>query len=302
LKGKSGSLLNYNEMNQQEKITQLQELAGRISEKEEWTDLAYYLLFLRHKKAYLYAGQYCEGKTVLDYGCGNGYGSFLLSQISHNITAVDINKEVIEKCKQNYQADNLWFQVVELEKKTPFKDASFDVVLSFQVMEHVHDVPGYLKELKRVLKDDGVLIITTPNRKYRLYPFQRPFNPCHVREYGVRQLKKELHPLFANVIIFGINGSEEVNSFEYKRVKKSLVKAFVPYPLRRWLKSNFLKLFTKENSASKEKKPRANIKKEILNKYSVDDFFIMEKNVKNSLDFLSVLRKNTPGKDDVLEV
>jgi 2-polyprenyl-3-methyl-5-hydroxy-6-metoxy-1,4-benzoquinol methylase len=48
------------------------------------------------------------------------------------------------------------------------------------VMEHVHDVPGYLNELKRALKDDGVLIITTPNRKYRLYPFQRPINPYHL--------------------------------------------------------------------------------------------------------------------------
>jgi SAM-dependent methyltransferase len=279
-------------MNQQQKIKQLQELEGRISEKEEWTNLAYYLLFLRHKKAYLYAGQYCEGKAVLDYGCGNGYGSSLLSKISYSIAAVDINKAVIEKCKQNYQADNLSFQVVEPEKKTFFKDASFDVVVSSQVMEHVHDVPGYLNELKRVLKDDGVLIITTPNRKYRLYPFQRPLNPYHVREYGLKQLRKELHPVFENLTIFGINGNEEVNRIEYKRVKKSLIKPFVPYPLRRWIKSNFLKLFTKENSSSKKKKSCANIKKEILNKYSIDDFFIIEEDVDESLDFLSILRKS----------
>jgi 2-polyprenyl-3-methyl-5-hydroxy-6-metoxy-1,4-benzoquinol methylase len=280
-------------MNQQEKIKQLQELDGRISNQEEWTSLAYYLLFLRHMKAYLYAEQYCEGKIVLDYGCGNGYGSFFLSKISHNITAVDINKAVIEMCKQNYQADNLSFQAVEPEKKTFFKDAYFDVVVSFQVIEHIYDVRGYLNEMKRVLKDDGVFIITTPNRKYRLYPFQKPLNPYHVREYGLRQLKKELHAVFKNAEILGVNGTDEINTIEYNRVKKTLIKAFVRPPFKRLIKTNFFKLFTNEDSSSREKKKSpAKIKKEILSRYSVDDYLILEENVNKGLDFLSILRKN----------
>jgi 2-polyprenyl-3-methyl-5-hydroxy-6-metoxy-1,4-benzoquinol methylase len=265
------------------KIKQPQEFEGRISEKKEWTNLAHYLLFLRHKKAYLYASQYCEGKAVLDYGCGNGYGSYLLSQISDNITAVDINKAVIETCKQNYQTDNLSFQVVEPEKKTFFKDASFDVVVSFQVIEHVYDVPGYLNELKRLLKDGGVLIITTPNRKYRLYPFQKPLNPYHVREYGLRQLKKELHSVFKNVKILGINGTGEINTIEYNRVKKSLLKPFLRYPVKQLIRDNFLR---------EKKKSAPKTKKEILSRYCVDDYLILEENVNKGLDFLSILRKH----------
>jgi len=267
-------------------IAQLYELRGRVSPGEQWTDLAGYLLYLRHRKAYLYAGGYCKDKTVFEYGCGNGYGSFFLSGISHHVTAVDINKAVIHGCKKKYQRNNLVFKIAEPEKKTDFDDGTFDVVVSFQVIEHIYDVPGYLNELKRVLKENGVLIITTPNRKYRLYPFQKPLNPYHVREYGLKQLKNQLYAVFENVTILGIDGTPGVNAVEYKRVNKSLLKAVVPKSVKRLLKPGPRKSVSRENSFLKE---------EVLDKYSTDDYFIEENNVRNCLDFLAVLRKKREG-------
>jgi 2-polyprenyl-3-methyl-5-hydroxy-6-metoxy-1,4-benzoquinol methylase len=267
-------------------IAQLHELEGRVSPEEQWNGLSAYFLYLRHQKAYLYAGEYCKDKTVFEYGCGNGYGSFYLSGMSQNVVAVDINKTVIHECKKQYQNNNLFFQLVEPEKNTGFDESSFDVVVSFQVIEHIYDVPGYLNELKRVMKENGVLIITTPNRKYRLYPFQKPVNPYHVREYGLKQLKSQLQTAFESVTVLGIDGTPEINAVEYKRVNKSLLKAFVPKAVKRLLKSGPGKSVSHGNSV---------LNKEVLGKYSIDDYSIIENNVKNCLDFLAVLRKKREG-------
>ncbi len=264
-------------------IAQLHEMQGRVSADRRWPDLAAYLLFLRHQKAYLYAAECCKDKSVFEYGCGNGYGSFLLSGIAHHVTAVDINETIVRGCKQNYPKKNLSFQVVRPEKKTAFKDGAFDVVISFQVLEHVYDVPAYLKELKRLLKENGVLLITTPNRKHRLFPFQKPSNPYHVREYSLRQLRRQLHEVFDHVKLLGIDGTPEVNAVEYKRINKSFLKAFVPKGIKRLLKLRAGKAVSPGKSFLKE---------EELEEYSTEDYAVVEQGVEDCLDFLAIMRKN----------
>ena len=277
---------------EEQKNPHLNDVGGRISAEIAWESLSRYLLFLRHKKAYLYARPFCKGKRILDYGCGNGYGSFLLAGTSLHVTAVDINPEIIRACQQKYQRPNLSFQLVEPGKTTNFPGSSFDVVVSFQVIEHVHDVTGYLNQLKQVLKDDGVLMITTPNRKHRLYPLQKPSNPYHLREYGLRQLREQLNSLFKHVTILGVSGSDEINAIEYKRVKKTLLKNFVPGSVKSWLKSSLFKFPGRKNSSPGETKSLVPLEEKILNKYSVDDYVILEEGVGKGLDFLSILRKN----------
>jgi len=270
----------------------LRESNERISVSNEWKSLSEYLIFLRHKKAYLYASSFCNNKKkVLDYGCGNGYGSFLLAEHSLQVKAVDIYQEVISACQKKYKRSNLSFQIVK-PGRIQFKDNFFDIVVSLQVIEHVHDVSAYLSELKRVLKKDGLLIITTPNRKYRLYPFQRPKNPYHLREYSLRQLKKQLCRYFKHVKILGICGDEEIYNIECKRVKKSVIYFFLPPILKSKLKLILYKLLGKESSIFPYKKSVIPIEKEVLDRYSLEDFTVLDENVEKSLDFLAIMKKN----------
>jgi len=86
----------------------------------------------------------------------------------------------------------------------PFRDSCFDLVTSLQVIEHIEgkDVNRLLREVSRVLKDDGVFIVTTPNRRLRLLPFQKPWNPEHKKEYDYKEFEIILKKFFSNVQIF----------------------------------------------------------------------------------------------------
>ena len=272
----------------------LEEKEQRISEEKSQLDLSRYLLFLRHKKAYLFAGtkEYCQDKRVLDYGCGNGYGSFLLAKVARKVTAVDIDPTAIEDSRQKYRAENLSFELIAPEIQTNFADRSFDLIVSFQVIEHILDVKKYLNELKRMLSDKGVLIITTPNRRYRLYPFQKPVNPCHIREYNLKTFSKQLGSIFPQVTIFGITGTEEIIRIERKRLKKSVVNAFLRYPLKRMIISLAPRLLKKRKNISKEEIFHSTQEAENLSRFTVDDYKIIAENPDTGLDFMALLKKS----------
>ncbi|EFK11534.1 methyltransferase domain protein [delta proteobacterium NaphS2] len=272
-------------------IAQLTEMAGRVDEARKWKNLSEYLLFLRHKKAYVFAEPYCENQVVLDYGCGHGYGSFLLAQKAAKVFAVDINREVIGECIQRYHADNLFFGTFEPEMPLHFEAGTFGVAISFQVIEHVLDVRGYLNELKRLLKQNGILILTTPNRKHRLFPFQKPTNPYHLREYSLRQLAKDLNAVFDSVIIYGVTGTDEINSVEFARINRSPFKAYVKMPIKRFLGPRRSESLSSKMIHINNTRKAFGLEKESFGQYSVCDFSILKGNVEKGLDFLAILRK-----------
>jgi SAM-dependent methyltransferase len=143
---------------------------GRIVPKEdiEWRDKREYILYLRHLKAYDFASKYVQRKSILDVGCGSGYGIMLLSKFASHATGIYISEEAIRYCKKRHKRKNLGFKHVKsswIRNGLPFKDRSFDVCTSFQVIEHIHpkNVERYLWAIKRTLKKRGLLIISTPN-------------------------------------------------------------------------------------------------------------------------------------------
>lgn len=108
-----------------------------------------------------------DGEKVLDLGCGDGYYSYLLSQLSLNlkITGIDSHQEAIETARTQAPSKKITFIIGDAEK-LPFPKNSFDKIIMSEVIEHVNDDMKVLKEARRVLKKDGILVLTTPNKNY----------------------------------------------------------------------------------------------------------------------------------------
>ena len=190
--------------------------AEYASTPERW------LIYLVHLASYRFARRFAEGAAVLDYGCGTGYGSADLAEGgAARVTGVDVSAAAIDEARDSFQRPNLDFARIEPDRPLPFDDDSFDLIVSFQVIEHVPDPDRYLAEASRVLRPGAPLLLTTPNRSTRLLPLQRPWNRWHVREYSRRTLRRELAPRFGTTEIFGISAAPEVVRIELRRTRRA---------------------------------------------------------------------------------
>jgi len=134
-----------------------------------------------HWHRYMVASRFCAGRSVLDVACGEGYGADLLAGVAGEVTGVDISLEAITHAEARYRdRKNLRFMCGSGEK-LPLPDDSIDVVVSFETIEHLEMQEQFVRELRRVLKPDGLLLMSSPNK--RLYTDARDYhNEFHVRE------------------------------------------------------------------------------------------------------------------------
>ena len=117
-----------------------------------------------HLHRYQLACQYAEGKLVLDAACGAGYGSKMLQQAGAKLVlGVDISEDSLQNARKVYGAENVDFIYGDVNR-LGFEDASFDVVVSFETIEHIEHGVNWIKESARVLKDEGLFLVSTPNR------------------------------------------------------------------------------------------------------------------------------------------
>lgn len=247
------------------------------------------LLYLRHLFAYEFAKfNIPKNSNLLEVGFGEGYGISLLSNSKKfkKIHALDINYDCIKNAKEKYNFKNLSFEIYD-GKKIPFKDNSFDAIISFQVIEHIKNDSGFINEIHRVLKKGGILILTTPNRNYRLKPNQKLSNPFHVREYSPQSFKKLLNNKFSSMSIKGIIGTPDVQKIELNRVKKfESLNLIDPFKLRRFISNKIRSSF---KDILRETSKKFNKKNNI--KYSLKNFYVTNKNVDKSLDLLALCQK-----------
>lgn len=151
-------------------------------------------LFNEHLARYLFARDYAQGKKVLDAACGTGYGAALLAETAAEVLGADIAPEAIEYARQHYPAPKTWFLRADC-LCLPLKSATFDLVVAFEIIEHIRDTAGFLNELRRVLSPDGLLLISTPNRLY--YTEDRDeVNPFHEREFSYSEFSETLLEVF----------------------------------------------------------------------------------------------------------
>jgi 2-polyprenyl-3-methyl-5-hydroxy-6-metoxy-1,4-benzoquinol methylase len=164
-------------------------------------------------KAYVAAREYVNG-DVLEVGCGEGRGIDLLTPNARSFTAVDKIKSVIDRLQQKHPSARML--AMNIPPLTGLPDNAYDLVVSFQVIEHIENDALFLREIHRVLKPGGTALLTTPNRKLSLSR-----NPWHIREYLPDELRQLAKKYFFQAEMKGITGNEKVMTY-YEQNKKSV--------------------------------------------------------------------------------
>jgi ubiquinone/menaquinone biosynthesis C-methylase UbiE len=250
-----------------------------------------FVQWFRHLYAYKYASTLVHGKIVLDVRCGTGYGANELSATAQTVIGIDIWREGIIYCHSRYGDRASFIRASALN--LPFRGNLFDLVTSFQVIEHIDAkmVNLYLEEIKRVLKNDGIFIVTTPNRKLRLLPFQKPWNPEHKKEYDAKEFDRTLKMVFKNSKVFGLFATEKAYLIEYYRVKQNPLFVYVLKPLfhiiKRFIPDFFLQALKRIMARKTDKSKNVGNQYEI----SIEDFELSSRKLKYCLDLYGICRK-----------
>lgn len=156
---------------------------------------------LEHLHRYLIALQLIRDKDVLDVACGEGYGTQLLCQTARSAVGVDISKDAIGHARANYSSGNLRFLEGDCTF-IPLNEESIDVVISFETLEHHDRHEEMISEIRRVLRPNGILLISTPDK---LHYSDEPnyHNEFHVKELYSDEFRTLLQASFRNIDILG---------------------------------------------------------------------------------------------------
>ena len=159
-------------------------------------------IWYEHLHRYAFARQFCEGAAVLDAACGEGYGAALLAPAARQVTGVDLSAEAVSHAQARYgDRENLDFRRADCTD-LPFEDNTFDLVVSFETLEHLAEQSTMLAEFRRVLKEKGLLILSSPDRAE--YSERQGFeNPFHVRELYRSELEALVAESFQACRILG---------------------------------------------------------------------------------------------------
>ncbi|MDT5050026.1 MAG: hypothetical protein QOJ56_3555 [Mycobacterium sp.] len=158
--------------------------------------------FRRHEVVYQRLAQRCAGLDVLEAGCGEGYGADLIAGVARRVTALDYDEATVAHVRARYPRVQVRHaNLTEL----PLADGSVDVVVNFQVIEHLWDQARFVSECARVLRPSGLLMVSTPNRITFSPGRDTPINPFHTRELNADELTQLLVDAgFASVSLSGV--------------------------------------------------------------------------------------------------
>lgn len=138
-----------------------------------------------HVARYAVAKNACKGLRVLDIACGEGYGSYLMAARwgAERVLGVDISQEAIASARKYYSAPNIQFETIsvyDLDKLV--EPGSIDLIVSLETIEHLDNVPEFLRQIRRAGAANATFIISCPN-DYHYYPEEGTGNPYHFRKY-----------------------------------------------------------------------------------------------------------------------
>jgi ubiquinone/menaquinone biosynthesis C-methylase UbiE len=233
--------------------------------------------FAEHLARYRFVAERIpESSRVLDLGCGIGYGSRSICEHVNSLVGLDISEEAIRKARFNYAHSKIRY-LVSQGQSLPFANHRFDAVISFEVIEHLSPTnqAAYLSEIARVLTEDGVAYISTPNRRLTA----GRANPFHIKEFYYEELRRFLSHYFEDIELFGqkcTNSAAEMyrtKTATFVRQVKERLK--IQFLLPRWAKRILEVCLTGST----------------MSRVGVDDYKFMERHVEECEVFLAICRK-----------
>ncbi|QTA79206.1 SAM-dependent methyltransferase [Desulfonema limicola] len=186
-------------------------------------------------------------KKVLDVGCGTGYSAEYCIDVgkASHVTGLEVDSLLIENLRKENKKTNLHY-VYYSPPDFPLEQHSFDIATCFEVLEHIDEEKqkNILAEISRVLKKDGIAIISTPNRPV-YSPDGISANPDHINELDKNQLLRICSKYFSNIQIFGQKRTDEnylirkqaIHLFSNSQTGKILRKLGVPLIMRKLRKT-----------------------------------------------------------------
>lgn len=184
---------------------------------------------------YRFAITLLSGGRVLDVACGSGHGTLLLAKIADRVYGIDSNEQAIASAQKLAKIKrNVVFQKGDANR-LPFPDHFFDAVVSFETIEHLPNWRTFLLELKRVVKSEGLFLLSTPDRSVtqNIVVDTTYRNPFHLREFTLPELKKILSQYFT---VESVYGQFIYRASPIRSLLRDLLRIAVGWDRRKWLK------------------------------------------------------------------
>jgi ubiquinone/menaquinone biosynthesis C-methylase UbiE len=159
-------------------------------------------IWAEHRIRYRFAAAFVDGRSVIDVACGDGWGRLMLMEAgASSVLGVDASDAAVNAARSRLVPG---FRVERAgATELPVADRSLDVVVSFETLEYLARPRRFLSELRRILKDDGILLLSTPNAAHTRPLDGVPHNPFHVREYTAGELAAMLGEQFGRIELRG---------------------------------------------------------------------------------------------------
>ncbi len=184
-------------------------------------------LWGEHLSRYGFAARGVAGLRVLDVACGAGFGLQTLRRAGAHAIGMDLDVEALSAGRASATAPVACADATRL----PLADGTLDRVVSFETLEHVHDAEAMVAELGRVLRPDGELILSTPNRAFGP-PELHTRNPFHVREFTAPELRDMLARFFEDVVVHGQWPRQAYRYVPFRMVERDLSPRAVVWKLQ----------------------------------------------------------------------
>lgn len=167
-------------------------------------------LWNEHLARYAFAQRLTSWKRVLEIACGTGYGTSYLATASQSIIGIDISHEALQYATSHFESPNLHYLAASATA-LPFPDHHFDLVIAYEVIEHLSGWERLLAEAHRVLTPSGQLILSTPNKEYYAESRKQSGpNPYHAHEFTFEEFRAALQAVFPHVSIFLQNHADGI--------------------------------------------------------------------------------------------